>query len=92
MLLGARRISPIPPPFLSPWFNVVTIHMTNESQDLSLTSSPDTATSTFSCSEITSFDITVLFHVYSHNVAFLYEGRQESIRPLLTFRHRASSI
>jgi len=52
VLLGARRISPIPPPFLSPWFNVVTIHMTSESQDLSLISSPDTATSTLSSAEI----------------------------------------
>ena len=28
-------------------------------------------------------DITVLSHAYSHNVAFLYEGCPESIRPLL---------
>lgn len=30
--LGLRRTSPMPPPFLRPWFSVVNIHMTRESQ------------------------------------------------------------
>lgn len=37
-LLGARSMSPMPPPFLRPWFNVVTMHMINESQALSFRS------------------------------------------------------
>lgn len=39
-LEGARRISPIPPPFLNPWFSVVTIHMTSESHVRSFNSPP----------------------------------------------------
>lgn len=39
-LLGARNISPIPPPFLKPWFNVVMMHIFKESQERSLRSPP----------------------------------------------------
>ena len=47
MLLGLRRTSPMPPPFRSPSFRVVTIHMISESQCRSLPSSfPFPSTST----------------------------------------------
>lgn len=39
-------MSPIPPPFLRPWFNVVTMHMINESQALSFRSPPPASTDT----------------------------------------------
>ena len=45
MLLGLRRTSPMPPPFRSPSFSVVTIHMINESQCRSLPSSVSAALS-----------------------------------------------
>lgn len=44
-LLGARRMSPMPPPLRRPWLSVVTIHMTKESQARSFRS-PSTLTIT----------------------------------------------
>jgi hypothetical protein len=41
--LGARSMSPMPPPFLRPWFSVVKMHITRESQARSLVSPPDSA-------------------------------------------------
>lgn len=38
-LEGLRRMSPTPPPFLSPWFMTVTIHMRRVSQARSVLSS-----------------------------------------------------
>lgn len=35
---GLRRTSPTPPPLLRPWLNTVTMHMSSESQLLSLSS------------------------------------------------------
>lgn len=40
VLDGALKTSPIPPPFLRPWFNVVTMHITNESHARSFISPP----------------------------------------------------
>lgn len=41
LLDGARKMSPIPPPFRNPWLSVVTIHMMSESQALSRLLPPD---------------------------------------------------
>lgn len=45
VLDGARKISPIPPPFLKPWFKVVTMHITRESHARSFNSPPTLITS-----------------------------------------------
>lgn len=53
--LGALRTSPIPPPFLRPWFKVVTIHINKESQARSI--SVSSSSSSTGVEDLTSMDV-----------------------------------